>query len=362
MEQIEVKLSHSQYPIFVGAGIWPQFGKVLKQFYQGNQIAVISNQTIWRLHGDKLESQLPDEAQKRVFFVPDGEKAKSFEHLQNLYSQLLENRFERGSLVIGFGGGVIGDLAGFVAATFLRGVHFVQYPTTLLAQVDSSIGGKVGINHSMGKNLIGAFKQPLFVFSDTALLQTLPDAEIRCGLGEVIKYGLSLDPELFEYLESHLPQALEKDEGVLNHLIRKSAQIKANIVMQDEKEANLRMVLNFGHTFGHALEADYQFSTLKHGEAVALGMKCALHFARLQGFLNKANYDRGLQLLNRMPIPFDAQQLNRERLVERMTLDKKVKGGKIRLVLIKAIGQHFFHTVEDVSLLKKAFEILEKDY
>ena len=358
MDKIDVILRHTQYPIFIGKGIWKRFGGILQQYYHGRQIAVISNQKIWQLHGQKLESQLPAEAQKLFLFVPDGERAKSFKELQKLYTQLLENRFERGSLIIGFGGGVVGDLAGFVAATFLRGVAFVQYPTTLLAQVDSSIGGKVGINHPLGKNLIGAFKQPLFVFSDVQLLQTLPRAEIRCGLGEVIKYGLSLNKTLFEYLERHLKAALKKEEQVLQHLVKVSAGEKAQVVMADEKEANLRMVLNFGHTFGHALEAEYHFGRLKHGEAVILGMQCALHFARQQGFLNETDYERGLALLNQVPIKFDGSTLDPEHLVKRMTLDKKVKGGKIRLVLIKAIGRYFFQEAQDVKALREAFEFL----
>ncbi|MHB2153886.1 3-dehydroquinate synthase [Calditrichota bacterium GD2] len=361
MEKIDVKLAHTSYPIFVGSGIWRRFGEALNQFYGGRQIAVITNERVWRLHGDKLENQLPKQAEKAVLFVPDGEQAKSFEELQRLYTELLSRRFERGALIIGFGGGVVGDLAGFVAATFLRGVPFVQYPTTLLAQVDSSIGGKVGINHPLGKNLIGAFKQPLFVFSDAQLLQTLPDEEVRCGLGEVIKYGLSLDKALFEYLEKKLPAALNKDVAVLSYLINQSARIKADIVMQDEKESNLRMVLNFGHTFGHALEADFKFASLKHGEAVILGMKCALQFAVQNGILQREDFERGLRLLNQVPIAFDGKGLDLQRLVQRMTLDKKVKDGKIRLVLIKEIGRHLFYQVEDQRLLKQAFEILTEE-
>ncbi len=361
MEIINVKLNNQSYPIYVGQGIATQFAQVLQSHYQGQQIAVITSKRIWHLHGAKLQKALPTSAQTLVLFVPEGEKAKSFAELQRLYTELLKQRFERNSLIIGFGGGVVGDLAGFVAATFLRGVHFVQFPTTLLAQVDSSIGGKVGINHPLGKNLIGAFKQPLFVFSDVELLQTLPDEEVRCGLGEVIKYGLSLDPALFAFLEDNLDRALNKEAAVLNYLVRVSAKAKANIVMQDEKEANLRMVLNFGHTFGHALEVDMQFSGLKHGEAVILGMKCALHFAHKNNILNTKDFERGLHLLNRVPIRFDAQKLNVPQLVQRMALDKKVKGGKIRLVLIKAIGQYLFYEVQNSAVLEQAFEILTEE-
>ncbi len=358
MQRIDLHLEKESYPIFVGSGIFDQFNKILRTYYAGDQIAVITNEKVFALHGATLMDQLPADVQILQVFVPDGEKAKSFEQLQEVYTRLLENRFERGSLIIAFGGGVVGDLAGFVAATYLRGVALVQVPTTLLAQVDSSIGGKTGINHPLGKNLIGAFKQPLFVFSDAHVLQTLDDAEIRCGLGEVIKYGMVLNRSLFEYLTNHLEKALHKDDSVLQHLILESAKEKARIVMQDEKEGGLRMVLNFGHTFGHALEAEYHFGELKHGEAVILGMKCALHYARLIKLLPESDFKQGLSLLNRVPIPFDASALNIEALVQRMTLDKKVKQGKVRLVLMKRIGAYAFHRVENINLLKQAFEIL----
>ncbi len=361
MRQINVDLKYCKYPIFVGSGITNSFGSILRKYYAGRQIAVITNERIFNLHGAGLTDQLPKDAEIVTLFVPDGEHAKSFEHLQNLYTRLLENHFERGSLIIAFGGGVVGDLAGFAAATYLRGVQLVQYPTTLLAQVDSSIGGKVGINHPLGKNLIGAFKHPLFVFSDARLLQTLPDAEIRCGMGEVIKYGFILNKDLFEYLERNLEKALQKEDEVLRRLVLISAGEKAKVVMRDERESRLRMVLNFGHTFGHALETEYHFSEIKHGEAVILGMKCALEFAADSGFLSKQEQRRGMALLNRVPVKFDSSAVNPDRLVERMTLDKKVKDGKIRLVLIEQIGKYFFHSVEDKNLLKQAFGILKED-
>ncbi len=359
MQRIDVNLGEQSYPIFTGSGIFNQFNRILRTYYQGDQIAIVTNEKIFALHGQTLMEQLPEDVQILTIFVPDGEKAKSFEQLQNVYTQLLESHYERSSLIIAFGGGVVGDLAGFVAATYLRGVALVQVPTTLLAQVDSSIGGKTGINHPLGKNLIGAFKQPLFVFSDAKLLQTLDDSEIRCGLGEVIKYGFVLNRSLFEYLEANLDKALQKDEATLRHLITVSAQEKAKVVMQDEKEAGLRMVLNFGHTFGHALEAEYHFSRLKHGEAVILGMKCALEYARLIDLLAQEEYERGLALLNRVPIPFESAVLDVDALVTRMAVDKKVKQGKVRLVLIKRIGEYVFHSVDNTNLLRQAFEILK---
>ncbi len=360
MERIEVRLAHTSYPIYVGVGIADQFGQQLRAHYKGRQIAVITNERVWKLHGQILNDQFPKEARVLRLTVPDSEQAKTSEQLNDLYTRLLENHFERGSVIIAFGGGVVGDLAGFVAATYLRGVQLVQFPTTLLAQVDSSIGGKVGINHPLGKNLIGAFKQPLFVFSDVQILQTLPDAELRCGLGEVIKYGLSLNRPLFDYLQEYLAGALKKDPAVLEKLVVESARQKAQIVERDEKESNLRMVLNFGHTFGHALERAFAFGGIKHGEAVILGMKCALWFAREEKILNSTDFDLGMSLLNKMPIPVDLSKIDAPQLVEYMTLDKKVKHGQIRLVLIEKIGKHLFYQVKNTQLLERAFKFLKE--
>lgn len=358
METIQVNLAHNAYQIYIGDSILENFSEVLKKYYPSGQIAVITSEPIFNLHGKKLLKSLASEYKVITLFTPDGEGAKSYEQLQYLHTQLLENKFERNSLVLAFGGGVIGDLAGFVAATYLRGVSLVQVPTTLLAQVDSSIGGKVGVNHPMGKNLVGAFKQPLFVFSDTSVLQTLPDAEIRCGMGEVIKYGFVLNKQLFDYLIETIELALRKDYDVLFNLVKISVRQKADIVMQDEKEKNLRMVLNFGHTFGHALEADFKFGEMKHGEAVILGMKCALQYAVNQGKLSAEAFSQGINLLNRVPIRYNAKTIDISKLVERMTLDKKVKNGRIRLVLCNDIGKYQFEYADDLKELEKAYQIL----
>jgi len=355
---IHVPIAHSPYDILVGQTIMPQFKRQLKRYFSGKQIAVVTNRAIYNLHGNALLQALNSDGQPQVLFVPDGENAKSFDQVQYLYTKLLENKLERNALIIAFGGGVIGDLAGFVAATFLRGVGFVQLPTTLLAQVDSSIGGKVGVNHPLGKNLIGAFKQPLLVFSDIDFLLTLPDAEIRCGLGEVIKYGLVLNKDLFFYLEENLEKVLQKDAAVLQHLVEVSSREKAAIVARDEQEKNLRMVLNFGHTFGHALEAEFQFGELKHGEAVILGMKCALRYAHGQNMLSTVDYQRAMALLKRIPITCDRSRLQIPQLIKRMHLDKKVRDGHIRLVLPDGIGHYRLESAADTSAMEKAFEVL----
>ncbi|HES59458.1 MAG TPA: 3-dehydroquinate synthase, partial [Caldithrix sp.] len=346
------------YSIYLGDSIYHEFQQILEQHYPFGQIAIITSKPIFNLHGNKILKQLESKYQVLTLFVPDGEGAKSYEQLQALHTQLLENKFERSGLILAFGGGVIGDLAGFTAATFLRGINFIQVPTTLLAQVDSSIGGKVGINHPMGKNLVGAFKQPLFVFCDTSVLQTLPDAEIRCGMGEVVKYGFVLNEQLFNYLQDNIEPALRKDRDILYKLVKISAAEKANIVMQDEKEKNLRMVLNFGHTFGHALEADFKFGEMKHGEAVILGMKCAMQYALDQNMLDNGIFHKGIDLLNRIPIQYDPAMIELPKLVERMTIDKKVKDGRIRLVLSPDIGKYRFEFADDLHALEKAFRIL----
>lgn len=359
MDTIHVNIAQNPYPIYLGDSISDNFLDILDKHYPSGQIAIITTESIFNLHGNKFKKQLESKYQLIVLFVPDGEGAKSYEQLQYLHTQLLENKFERNSLVIAFGGGVVGDLAGFIAATFLRGINFVQVPTTLLAQVDSSIGGKVGINHPMGKNLVGAFKQPLFVFCDTSVLQTLPDAEIRCGMGEVVKYGFVLNKQLFNYLEENIEPALRRDRDVLYELVKISAMEKANIIMQDEKEKNLRMVLNYGHTFGHALEADFKFGEMKHGEAVILGMKCALQYALNQGRIALEVFEQGIGLLNRIPIQYNPEMIDLSKLVERMTLDKKVKDGRIRLVLCEDIGKYQFEFADDLNELEKAFQVLD---
>lgn len=358
MDKIQVNITNNPYPIYLGDSILDNFLSVLEKHYPSGQIALVTTKNIFDLHGNKIKKQLESKYRLIILFVPDGEGSKSYEQLQNLHTKLLENKFERNALIVAFGGGVIGDLAGFVSATFLRGINFVQVPTTLLAQVDSSIGGKVGINHPMGKNLVGAFKQPVFVFCDTSVLLTLSDAEIRCGMGEVVKYGCVLNKQLFHYLEDNIEAALRKDRDILHRLVKISAKEKASIVMQDEKEKNLRMVLNFGHTFGHALEADFKFGEMKHGEAVILGIKCAMQYALNQNLLKMDVFKKGINLLSRIPIQYDPEMIDTSKLVERMTIDKKVKDGRIRLVICPDIGKYQFGFADDLEELKKAFKIL----
>ena len=359
METINLKLSHTAYPIYIGSGMLDKFAEMLKKHTSAKQAAVISNEKVFGLYGRQLISGFDKDVFVKTFLVPDGEQAKSLEETGKLYTKMLENKFERGAVVIALGGGVIGDLAGFVAATFLRGVRFVQVPTTLLAQVDSSIGGKTGINHPLGKNLIGAFKQPQFVFSDADVLQTLEDDEIRCGLGEVIKYGFILNADFFNWLDANLDKLLNKDSAALQEAVYISSKEKAAVVEKDEKESQLRMVLNFGHTFAHALEREFAYSGLKHGEAVILGMKCALSYENKYGALSDDEYKKSMNLLNRIPVEYDRERIDPQKLTDYMFLDKKVKHGRIRLVLTPKIGSYRFETVEDADKIKTVWEILK---
>ncbi|MBN2709218.1 MAG: 3-dehydroquinate synthase [Calditrichaceae bacterium] len=359
MKTIQVKTPGYTYPVYIGENILQNLNDLLQQKHKTRQTAVITSKNIDQLYGDELRNNFSREIQLVTLHVPDGETAKSNEIVQRLYTGLLENKFERSSLIIALGGGVVGDLAGFIAATYLRGISLVQVPTTILAQVDSSIGGKVGINHPLGKNLIGAFKQPLLVLADTRTLQTLPDAEVRCGLGEVIKYGFILDRNFFDYIDKNLEKALLKDKKVLRQMAEISAAAKADVVTQDEKEQNLRMILNYGHTFGHALETDLKFGTLKHGEAVILGIKCALQYQRLENSLSEEDYELGMRVLNRIPVFYDRSSINPEKLADRMLLDKKVKDGKIRLILLEKIGQYRIEPNGNREKIIKAFDILK---
>ncbi len=356
MKTIQVNIERESYPVYLGNGILDQFAQILRKHRRARQIVIISVKAIFDLYGEALISGFENHEQVQVLLIPDGEKAKSLKQVEALYTRLLKKKFERGVIIVALGGGVVGDLSGFVAATYLRGVDFVQVPTTLLAQVDSSIGGKTGVNHPLGKNLIGAFKQPLFVFSDTQTLQSLPDAEIRCGLGEVVKYGFILNRTFFEYLQENIGKALQKDADVLLHLVETSAREKAEIVAQDEKESNLRMILNFGHTFCHALEAEFNYEGLKHGEAVVLGMQCALLYAKEAGRMDAEEYEQGMALLKQIPVTLPKENLNPQTLLEHMTRDKKVRDRNIRLILVEEIGKYKIEPAADTEHIKKTWQ------
>jgi 3-dehydroquinate synthase len=301
-------------------------------------VLLVTNTTVGPLYSDQLAAAL---APRRCIEVelPDGEVHKSLANVSRMLDVLIANRFARDACVVALGGGVVGDMAGFAAACYQRGIAFVQVPTTLLSQVDSSVGGKTGVNHPGGKNLIGAFHQPVAVFADTNTLNTLPDRELRAGLAEVIKYGLIVDRGFFDWLEAHASDLLARDAEALTHAIRRSCEIKAEIVARDEREQGDRALLNLGHTFGHAIESATNYSTWLHGEAVGAGMLLAADMSKRLGWMTAADVERVEGILRRFGLPVDVSALSAGTLAEKMKIDKKVAAGRIRLVLLKAIGK-----------------------
>ncbi len=340
------------YPIWVAWGILEDLGSLLRRAGLKGDPFVLSDETVWRLYGPRTERSL-GEAGYRVagtLVVEDGEDAKSLENWREVLDRLvlLEDGTVRSLFLLNVGGGVVGDLGGFAAATYRRGIPFVQVPTTLLAQVDSSVGGKTGVNHPLGKNLIGAFHQPAAVVADLATLSTLPDRQVRSGLVEVVKYGLIRDAEFFDFLESQLPALLALQREPLGQAVRRSCAIKAEIVSLDEREKQgLRTLLNLGHTFGHALEAAAGYGLLTHGEAVAAGIVCAAALSVSLGLLAEGDRQRIVKLLERMGLAAPVRGVDAERVLDAMKRDKKFLHGRNRFVLLEKVGKA--RVVEDVD-------------
>lgn len=338
-ETLTVELGARSYPIHIGAGLLNQSRLIVAALAQPN-VAVITNTTVAPLYLDTLLAGLAGHGVKALPIVlPDGEQYKNGDTLNQIYDALLTAHCERKTTLIALGGGVIGDLTGYAAATYLRGVPFVQIPTTLLAQVDSSVGGKTGINHRLGKNMIGAFYQPRAVIADTATLRTLPPRELSAGLAEVIKYGLIRDAEFFAWLEANIEALRACDPAALAYAIGTSCRNKAAVVAADEREAGVRATLNLGHTFGHAIEAGMGYGNWLHGEAVAAGTVLAAELSARLGWLTRHDVERIRALFKRAGLPERAPELGVARYLELMQLDKKVEGGKLRLVLLKRIGE-----------------------
>jgi 3-dehydroquinate synthase len=358
--EIKVDLKEQGYPICIGDQIISLLPEKLDQLSVNRQIAIISALSVSNLYLKEVAALFNPAWEVITHIVPDGEISKSPAEVDKIYTWLIERHFERRSTLIALGGGVVGDLSGFVAATFLRGVNLVQLPTTLLAQVDSSIGGKVGINHPLGKNLIGAFYQPKLVLTDVAFLNSLPMEEYICGLGEVVKYGILGSKTLFELLENNLERILKKDQSLLQQIVFDCAQIKAKIVEKDVYEQSSRASLNLGHTFGHALETFYKSEGLKHGQAVLLGMRCAIHAARQLDLIDSGSAGRMNRLLKRIDVQLPTQKkIDPAALLAIMKRDKKVRDGQINLVLPQRIGKVIVRPVSDENLLKTGFEILQ---
>ncbi|HZM35637.1 MAG TPA: 3-dehydroquinate synthase [Burkholderiales bacterium] len=336
MESLRVALGDRSYPIHIGSGILADPGLYAPSLK--GSAAIITNTVVAPLYVAKVKEALRG-ARITEIVLPDGEEAKRWQVLDHVFDALLEARCGRDTLVVALGGGVIGDLAGFAAAVYQRGVDFVQVPTTLLAQVDSSVGGKTAINHPRGKNMVGAFHQPRAVIADLDTLDTLPDRELRAGVAEVIKHGLALDAELFAWLEANVERLLERERDALTHAVRRSCELKADVVAADEREGGRRALLNLGHTFGHAIEAGTGYGTWLHGEAVAAGMVMAAELSCRTGNLGKEDVARIKSLIERAGLPVRGPALNREEMLRLMAVDKKSAGGQIRFVLLEAIGR-----------------------
>jgi 3-dehydroquinate synthase len=337
VQTIQVDVGHSRYPITIGSGLLTN-REVLDTHIRGRDLLIVTNTTVARLYLAKLTDSL---ASRRVAecILPDGEQHKTLQTAGWVLDALAGKRMNRDATVLALGGGVVGDIAGFAAACYQRGIGYVQIPTTLLAQVDSSVGGKTGVNHSGGKNLIGAFHQPIGVIADTGTLATLPDRELRAGVAEVIKYGCVWDPLLFDWLDHNMAKLLARDVGALTYAIARSCEIKATVVAKDEREQNLRAILNFGHTFGHAIEASTGFTTYLHGEAVGLGMLIAANLSHRLGLIDAAILGRVRDILRKAGLPTDAPRVGAARALELMQMDKKVLAGAVRLVLVEKLGR-----------------------
>ncbi len=330
---LTVDLGDRSYPIVIGRGLLDGNFE-LSKFVRGSDCLVVSNETVAPLYYDKLLANLAGTDVTSIN-LPDGESFKTVDTMQSILDRLVESRANRDVAVVALGGGVVGDITGFAAACYMRGVDFIQVPTTLLAQVDSSVGGKTGVNHEKGKNLVGAFHQPQVVLIDTDTLSTLPDRELTAGLAEVVKYGAICDAEFFAWLEANMAALLRRDPAALGHAIRRSCELKAEVVAEDERESGRRALLNFGHTFGHAIEHCQGYGAWLHGEAVAAGMIMA---ARLSG-LAEDDIERLTALVASAGLPTEPPAIAADDWLDAMGMDKKVQGKTLRFVLLDAIGQ-----------------------
>jgi 3-dehydroquinate synthase len=355
VETIKVEHSGGSYPILIGPGLLGK-EKLFEQHLPARDVLVVSNTTVAPLYGEGVARSLRGRRVVQVL-LPDGEAHKTLANVARIIDVLVANAFARDSAIVALGGGVVGDMAGFAAACYQRGVDCLQVPTTLLAQVDSSVGGKTGVNHPGGKNLIGAFHQPRAVIADTETLTTLPDRELRAGLAEVVKCALICDADFFTWLESNLEGLLEKKPDAVAHAIHRSCEIKASIVGRDEREHGERALLNLGHTFGHAIEAATGYGSWLHGEAVAAGLMMAATLSKEAGNLAAADVERVRVLLERAGLPIEAKAIPSANIAAHMRIDKKVRAGRTRFVLLRRIGDAFVTGDYPDGALKRTLEL-----
>jgi 3-dehydroquinate synthase len=340
MHTLHVDLGPRSYPIQIGNRILSALGPICRERGIPSTIVVITDKTVGKLYLPHVVGSLKHHGfTVHEIVIPPGEHQKTLKTANKIFTSLIEKRISRNSAIAALGGGVIGDLAGFIASTYLRGLPFIQLPTTLLAQADSSVGGKVAVNHPMGKNMVGAFYQPRFVLSDVEVLRTLPSREVVCGLGEVVKFAIISDPHLFDYIEQHLDELLALESDPIMTVITRCCEIKASLVSRDELEKGERIILNYGHTVGHALEAAGDYRALKHGEAVILGMWVENILALKRGWISEEVHDRLQRLLGRLIPLIPPPSMNKEDALSAMAIDKKTLNGKVRMVLPRRIGE-----------------------
>lgn len=352
---ITVALGERSYPIYIGADALSE--ENLAAHVGGSQVAVITNELVAPLWLDALKAALGSKATELdVFVLPDGEAEKTLANYATILDFLIASRHNRSTTVIALGGGVVGDMAGFAAATYQRGVKFLQVPTTLLAQVDSSVGGKTAVNHPRGKNLIGAFYQPQAVFADLRLLATLPDRELKAGLAEVLKYGIIRDSQFFNWLRENAADLLAGSAESLTTAIARSVEIKADVVAADEREGGIRAILNYGHTFGHAIESLTGYERYLHGEAVAVGMVMAADLSWRSGLITVEQAAMVKEAVAAFDLPVVPPQLSAQAMLEAMGMDKKVIDGRLRLILVRNIGEAFVTDAVDAALLQRTLE------
>ena len=352
MKTLKVDLGQRSYPIFIGSDLIDR-PELFEACSKASSIYIVTNTTVAPLYGERLSKTLASFGKSvRTIALPDGESFKDWKNLQTIFDELLKHGADRQTVLVALGGGVIGDMTGFAAASFMRGIRFIQVPTTLLSQVDSSVGGKTGINHPLGKNMIGAFHQPIAVIADLSTLKTLPPRELSAGLAEVIKHGAIADASFLDWIEANTSALLACDIEAMSHAVLRSCEIKSAVVSADEREGGVRATLNFGHTFGHAIEAGMGYGEWLHGEAVGCGMVMGAKLSCLLKKITQADADRLTRIIHAMHLPTTAPKFGADRYIELMQVDKKAEGGQIRYVLLEQIGKAYIATAPHEAVIE----------